>query len=147
MIEEQVRENDYQQGLDNEMKVFDKLKKMGYIIEPTERYEYYDCTINHKYATEIKKRNNHKDAFDTTIFPFSKISKYKKQHKKFNDLIMIFSFQDGDYYTSYNDLCKVKERIKFKMITRYAGFEHKQRKHILIPTDLLLPLECIKLKV
>ena len=147
MREEEVRETDYQQGVDCEVKIFDKLRKKGYIVEPTARYDYYDCTINHNYATEIKSRNNCKDAFDTTIFPFSKIRQYKQEHKKFKDLIMIFVFQDGVYYTSYNQLCKIKERVKISTFTRHSGFQHKQRKHLFIPTDVLKPLDCIKLKV
>ena len=144
--EKNIRENDYQQGYDIETKIFDKLRQKGYIVNPTTRYDYYDCKINQKYACEIKKRNIKKDTFDTTILPFSKIQQYKQEHKKFEDLIMIFSFQDGDYYTSYKKLCKIKERIKIDTFTRYSGFQHNKRKHIFIPTDILKPLNRIKLK-
>ena len=133
--EQEIRKVDYQQGLDTETKIFDKLREKGYIVEPTRRYEYYDCKINNKYACEIKKRNIEKDTFNTTILPFSKICEYKKEHKKYEDLIMIFSFQDGDYYTSYYKLCKIKERIKIDALTRYSGFEHKSRKHIFIHVE------------
>ena len=145
--EHQIREADYQDGICCEQKIFDKLQQMGYTIEPTKRYEYFDCLISNKYICEVKKRYVNKDRYDTTILPISKIKQYELQHKQNHlDMIMIFSFEDGCYYTSYNDLRKNKEKFKIDTFIRYSGFEHKKRPHIFIDTDILKPLDQMQLK-
>ena len=91
--EQKIREADYQDGASHEQKIFDKLQQMGYTVEPTSRYEYFDFLIDDKYICEVKKRYNSKDKYDTTILPISKIKQYELQHKKTHlDMIMIFSF-------------------------------------------------------
>ena len=145
--EHKVREADYQQGLVNEQKIFDKLQNMGYNVQPTQRYYYCDCTINDTYRCEIKKRNVNKDTYNTTILPFSKIKQYKLEYKKYKDMILIFTFEDGDYYTTYFDLCKQKNKVKIDTFTRYSGFTHNPRKYLFIDTDLLQPLSHINLQV
>ena len=145
--EHRIRETDYQDGASHEQKIFNKLQQMGYTIEPTSRYKYFDCLIDDKYICEVKKRSVNKDRYDTTILPISKIKQYELQHKKTHlDMIMIFSFQDGCYYTSYNDLRKNKKKFKIDTFTRYSGFEHKPKPHIFIKTELLKPLDQIRLK-
>ena len=145
--EHYIRETDYLEGLDNERKIFDKLQNMGYNVEPTHRYKYYDFLIDKKYVCEVKHRNVKKDRYHTTILPFSKIKQYKLEHKKYKDLIMIFSFEDGNYFTTYYDLCKNKHKVKIAPFTRYTGFTHTTRPHVFIPTYLLQPLSQIKLQV
>ena len=145
--EQKIREADYQDGKRWERIVFAKLEKMGYIVEPKPRREYFDCLIDDKYICEVKKRYVNKDRYDTTILPISKIKQYELQHKKTHlDMIMIFAFEDGDYYTSYNDLRKNKEKFKIDTFIRYSGFEHKPKPHIFIKNELLKPLDQIRLK-
>ena len=145
--EQQIREADYQDGVYYEQKIFNKLQQMGYIIEPTSRYEYFDCFVSNKYICEVKKRHNNKDKYDTTILPISKIKQYELQHKKTHlDMIMIFVFEDGCYYTTYNDLRKNKDKFKIDTFTRYSGFEHKPKPHIFIKNDFLKPLDQMWLK-
>ena len=120
---------------------------MGYIVKPTERYEYYDCSVNNKYIVEVKNRHNNKDKYNTTILPISKIKQYELQHKKdYLDMILIFVFKDGCFFTSYNDLRRNKDKFKIDTLTRYSGFQHKPRKHIFVKTKLLKPLDQLQLK-
>lgn len=144
--EKEIREQDYQKGLVCETKIFDKLQKMGYIVEPTQQWSFYDCTINDKYMCEIKKRFNTKNQYTTTILPWSKILEYNKVKKHFKNLILIFSFEDGDFYTSYNHLARMKHKLKLKPLIRNKGFQHKSRLHLHIPIDILKPLNAISLK-
>ena len=146
--EQNIRETDYQEGYDNELRILDKLKKQGgnIIIEPTDRYCFYDYLINDKYLCEVKKRNIIKDKYDTTIFPLSKIRAYQRIKKDYKDLILIFCFTDSDYYINYKKLIKYQNDIKIKRFTRYSGFQHASRKHLFIPTALLSPLTELTLK-
>ena len=137
--EQQVRERDYQFGLNGELDIFDKLSKKGYKITPTDRYNPFDCKINNTYVGEVKKRNNTKDQFPTTILPYSKLVEYKKVKKNYKDLILIFSFRDGDYYTTYRELCRNK--VEYGSLTRKKGYTHPTRTHVFIPVSLLKPLD------
>ena len=141
----EIREQDYQEGYENELNIFDKLRNKGFSIEETDRYEWYDMKIDNEYLGEIKKRVDiNKDTYDTTIFPFSKIREWKKVRKDYNDLILIFSFKDNDYYISYKELREFKKtdtRIKVAPFQRYKGFIHKSRLHYYVPIDLLKPLD------
>ena len=146
--EQNIRETDYQEGYDNELRILDKLKKQGgnIIIEPTDRYCFYDYLINDKYLCEVKKRNIIKDKYDTTIFPLSKIRAYQQIKKDYKDLILIFCFNDNDYYITYDKLIKNKKDIQIKPFIRYSGFIHNPRPHLFIPTSLLSPLTELTLK-
>ena len=141
MNEQQTIENDYQQGLQSETEIMDKLQKKGFHVESSTRYEWYDFKLNQKYLCENKKRNIAKNKYDTTIFPLSKIQQFKKVKYDYKDLILIFSFTDNDYYTTYNEICKKKHNIQIKPFTRYCGFRHTSRKHLFIPTNMLQPLD------
>ena len=137
--EQKIRERDYQFGLIGELDIWDKLRKQGYNITPTDRYNPFDYKINDTYLGEVKKRNNTKDRFPTTLLPYSKLLEYKKVKKNYKDLILIFKFTDGDYYTTYKTLCK--NRVKYRPFTRYNGFVHETRPHVDIPISLLKPLD------
>ena len=115
------------------------LKQKGFEVTTTPRYDPFDCIINNKYVGEVKKRNINKDAFSTTILPYSKLLEFKKVRHDYEDLIIIFKFKDSECYTTYRELCKNK--VKVKPFTRYTGFTHKSRKHVFIPTALLQPLD------
>ena len=135
----EIRENDYQTGLTAETEIFDKLRKKGFEITTTPRYDPFDYIINKKYVGEVKKRNINKDAFSTTILPYSKLLEFKKVRHDYEDLILIFKFKDSECYTTYRELCRNK--VKVKPFTRYTGFTHNIRKHAFIPTTLLQPLD------
>ena len=142
--EHQTRERDYQTGLSAELDIWDKLTKQGYEVTTTDRYNPFDCKINNTYVGEVKKRNNTKDQFHTTLIPYSKLLEYKKVKKQYRDLILIFSFTDGDYYTTYRELCKRKKqdkRIQVRDFQRFKSFKHAVRKHVFIPVSLLKPLD------
>ena len=137
--EQKIRELDYQTGLSAEQDIFDKLSKKGYDITPTDRYNPFDCKINNTYVGEVKKRTNTKDRFPTTILPYSKLLEYKKVKKQYRDLILIFKFTDGDYYTTYRELCRNK--VEYGPLTRKKGYTHSTRTHVFIPVSLLKPLD------
>ena len=149
MNEAQIRENDYENGVACELDKFIILRNKGFNIEPTERYCFYDCKINDNYLCEIKKRSIAKNKYPTTIVPYSKVLEYRKIQKSYKDFIFIFSFTDGDWYTSYNELMRLVKKnvtIYIKPFTRYTGFQHTTRKHIHIPVELLKPLEQLVLE-
>ena len=137
--EQKIRENDYQTGLNAELDIWDKLRKQGNTITRTDTYNPFDCKINNKYLGEVKKRTNTKNRFPTTILPYSKLLEYKKVKKQYRDLILIFSFRDGDYYTTYRDLCRNK--VEYGPLTRKKGYTHQTRTHVFIPVSLLKPLD------
>ena len=137
--EQEIRERDYQTGLVGELEIFDKLKNNGYKVTPTPRYNPFDCKINDKFVGEIKKRNNAKNRYPTTLLPYSKLLEYKKIKKQYQDLIIIFKFTDGDYYTTYRTLCKNK--VKYRPFTRCSGFKHQTKPYVYIPISLLKPLD------
>ena len=137
--EQKIREQDYQFGSKGELEIFDKLRTKGYEVTPTPRYNSFDCKINNKYLGEVKKRNNAKNRFPTTLLPYSKLLEYKRVKKQYRDLILIFKFTDGDYYTTYRELCR--NRVKIRPFTRYNGFVHKTKPHVDIPISLLKPLD------
>ena len=136
--EQKISEHDYQTGLVCELKIFDKLRDKVYEITPTARYDPFDCKINDKYLGEVKKRNNAKNRYPTTLLPYSKLLEYKKIRKHYKDLILIFKFTDGDYYTTYRTLCRNK--VKYRLFTRCSGFTHKTKPYVYIPISLLKPL-------
>ena len=136
---QKIRERDYQTGLVGELEIFDKLRNRGYEITQTARYDPFDCKINNKYLGEIKKRDNKKNCYPTTLLPYSKLLEYKKIKKNHKDLILIFKFTDGDYYTTYRTLCKNK--VKYRPFTRCSGFTHKTKSYVCIPISLLKPLD------
>ena len=136
---QKIREKDYQTGLNAEQDIFDKLSKKGYDITSTDRYNPFDCKINNTYVGEVKERTNTKDRFPTTILPYSKLLEYKKVKKQYRDLILIFKFTDGDYYTTYRELCRNK--VEYGPLTRKKGFIHKTKLHAFIPISLLKPLD------
>ena len=151
--EKLIREKDYQTGYQAEEKVAKFLNKLlgnNFVLKDTERYCYKDFMItnkltNDKYAIEHKKRLGiNKNSFETTIVPWSKIKTYiKNDCKKCKDLILIFSFHDGRFYTSWNKmqkLMKKDKRIQVKDFQRYKGFVHAPKKHLFIPVDYLKPL-------
>ena len=137
--ESDIREQDYQTGFTAETEIFDKLRDKGLEITPTPRYDPFDYIINNKYVGEVKKRNINKDAFSTTILPYSKLLEFKKVRHDYEDLILIFKFRDCDCYTTYRELCRNK--VKVKPFTRYSGFTHNTLPHVFIPTTLLKPLD------
>ena len=115
------------------------MRQRGFEVTTTPRYDPFDCIINNKYVGEVKKRNTNKNTYPTTILPYSKLLEFKKVRHDYEDLILIFKFRDCDCYTTYQELCRNK--IKVKPFTRYSGFTHKSRKHAFIPTTLLQPLD------
>ena len=139
MDEQKIREQDYQFGLVGELEIFNKLRNNGFEVSPTPRYNPFDCKINSTYVGEVKKRNNTKNCYPTTLLPYSKLLEYKKIKKEYKDLIIIFKFTDGEYYTTYRELCR--NRVKIRPFTRYNGFTHKTKPHVDIPVSLLKPLD------
>ena len=137
--ENNIREHDYQDGLVGETKIFDKLREKGFEVTTTPRYDPFDCIINNKYVGEVKKKSTNKNAYPTTILPYSKLMEYNKVRHEYEDLILIFKFRDCDCYTTFRELCR--NTIKIKPFTRYSGFEHKSRKYVFIPVSLLRPLD------
>ena len=133
MNEQKTRESDYQNGYMQENKIISMLRAKGYTVNPSSRYCFYDCKINDKYICEIKSRQCKKNTFDTTILPYSKIQEFKKVRKNFKDMVLIFKFIDGSYYTTYRDVCK--NHCKIKKFTRYSRFAHNSKKHVFIPIE------------
>ena len=138
MTEKEIRERDYQNGLKKELDIFNKLRKRGNIVETTNRYNYFDCKINNRYVCEIKSRSCSKNTYAETILPYSKILEYKKVKKDYEDLVIIFHYKDGDFYTTYRDL--VKNKSKIAPFTRYSGFQHQTKDYVFIPVKILKPL-------
>ena len=150
MKETDIREQDYEEGLVGESHVFDILRNKEFSVhKPKDKYCWYDSNLNSNYLCEVKKRNNAKDQYQTTIIPYSKIQEYRKVKRNYNDLVFIFSFTDGNWYTTYNELINLVRKnvtIRIESFTRYSGFQHAARKHVHIPVELLKPLDQLVLE-
>ena len=154
-IEHEIRERDYQDGRATEFDMFEwfRQNQNHCRFEYPHRFNFYDLKAcnditNKQYATEIKKRYVTKDRYDTTIVPFSKVREYKRVKEQFEDFLFVFCFTDGNYYITYNELCKLKKhdkRIQVRSFQRFKSYTHKAKKHLFIPCDLLKPLDTLKI--
>ena len=84
---------------------------------------------------ELKTRKCKRLTYTTTIFPTNKF-KFEPNTKK----ILVFSFEDGNYYIEYNEAFNTfkKEVKKFR---HDRGGQDKAVEYIHIPVERLLPLE------
>ena len=83
---------------------------------------------------ELKTRHCMKNTYKTTIFPTKKFN-FEPKTKK----ILIFSFEDGNYYIEYNeafDLFK-REDKRFRYI---VGKKDCVVEYVYIPVECLIPL-------
>lgn len=151
--EKNVVEMDYKVGEAEEEKFFNVIKER-FIVEKTNRYEWYDFILYNKneskiYLAELKKRNNNKNTFTTTIIPYYKIEEWKKVKKDYEDFILIFDFLDGRYYITWKqiqELIRKGHSFKIKKFQRHKGFFHNNKKHLHIPVKFLKPFEEMSLK-
>ena len=139
--EKSIMEADYLDGLQHEKNVIEKLRSKGYIVEPTERYDPFDFKINDNYLIELKSRNCFKDKYQTTLLGYNKIQEYRRVKKSYKDLVLIFKFTDGEFYTTYRKICKATPRCKIRPFTRYSGYQHQTKPYVHIPVNLLKPLK------
>ena len=147
----EIRESDYQDGRETELDIFEffKQKYNHFTFTQPDRFDFYDLKAsnndtNEQYLTEIKKRYVTRDKYDTTIVPFTKVREYKRVKDDFVDMLFVFCFTDGNYYITYNELCKLKKhdkRIQVRNFQRFKSYTHKIKKHVFIPCDLLKPLD------
>ena len=91
------------------------------------RYTFYDF-INDDFMIELKGRKCNYKTYDTTMISKSKIDKMLKCDK---EPVLVFSFQDGNYYT-FVDEC---------LITKWAISEYRGVLYYYIPINYLINLE------
>jgi hypothetical protein len=108
------------------------------ILKNKFRFSTYDARSEESNTNyEIKARRCDKNNYPTTIIPYSKILKKKKNEK----LIFVFQFTDGLYFIEYNQ--KLFDTFAMEGITYYReGIEPKSVKHVCIPVDLLMEMKC-----
>lgn len=87
--------NDYAMGTKNEDKVLLQINSYfnDNIVKSSSKFSKYDYKGD-EYYYELKTRNNNYKTYPTTLIPYNKIMKDKKQ-------IFLFDFKDGLYYIEY----------------------------------------------
>lgn len=132
---------DYAQGIKNEAKIFDKLKKIDENVKkPLNKMNIVDF-YSDMYLYELKTRNNRLNTFPTTIVGFNKINYADKVNKP---LIIIFSFTDGDYYYKHYKYNKSSIIVDKFVRNKRCDFVDKKADYAFIPVKDLRPLYLLK---
>ena len=95
-----------------------------------------------KIMAEVKKRNNTKDKYPTTMVGENKFLKAKEYYDKGYDVLFCFEFTDGIYYYEYCD-----EKLEVKLGGRRDRDRPEFKNYVYIPVNKLKRLEATKIKV
>ena len=103
------------------------------ICKLTDKYSLFDFR-GRETLYELKTRHCNKNTCKTTIFPTKKF-KFEPNTKK----ILIFSFDDGNYYIEYNEAFNTfkKEQNRFRYV---EGRNDCVVEYVHIPVEALIPL-------
>ena len=131
--------NDVAFGKKAQTQIIEKLRTFfgANILENKERFATYDGFCKEtKTNFEIKARRCSLSSFSTTIVPYSKIVKKKKDEK----LIFVFSFTEGIYYIEFDT--KLFGTFATEDIIYYRdGISPNSVKHLCIPCEYLLEMK------
>ena len=117
--------------------------KYSTIFKRTKQLSVFDLRDNSlKIIAEVKKRNNTKDRYPTTMIGENKYIKAKYYSDKGYDVLFCFEFTDGIYYYEYCD-----EKLEVKLGGRYDRGEAEIKNYVYIPVSKLKRLEPTKIKV
>lgn len=95
-----------------------------------------------KMFAEVKKRNNTKDKYPTTMVGENKFLKAKEYYDKGYDILFCFEFTDGIYYYQYCD-----EKLEMKLGGRRDRNRPEFKNYIYIPITKLKKLSPTEIKV
>jgi len=95
-----------------------------------------------KIMAEVKKRNNTKDKYPTTMVGENKFLKAKEYYDKGYDILFCFEFTDGIYYYKY-----CNETLEVKLGGRRDRNRPEFKNYVYIPVSKLKRLEATKIKV
>jgi hypothetical protein len=85
-----------------------------------------------KYFVEVKKRNNEKNKYPTTMVGENKFIKAKEYYEKGYNILFCFEFTDGIYYYKYCD-----ETLEIKIGGRKDRGKPEFKKYVYIPITKL----------
>jgi len=89
-----------------------------------------------KIFAEVKKRNNTKDKYPTTMVGENKFLKAKEYYDKGYDVLFCFEFTDGIYYYQYCD-----EKLEVKLGGRRDRDRPEYKNYVYIPIQKLKRLD------
>jgi len=103
----------------------------------TKEFSVFDLRdeITKKFA-EVKKRNNTKDKYPTTMVGENKFLKAKEYYDKGYDVLFCFEFTDGMYYYQYCD-----EKLEVKLGGRRDRNRPEFKNYVYIPITKLKRLD------
>lgn len=94
-----------------------------------------------KIFAEVKKRNNTKDKYPTTMVGENKFLKAKEYYDKGYDILFCFEFTDGIYYYEFCD-----EKLEKKLGGRRDRDRPEFKNYIYIPITKLKKLDVIQVR-
>lgn len=99
----------------------------------TKEFSIFDLRDEkNKIFVEVKKRNNTKDKYPTTMVGENKFVKAKKYYDEGYKILFCFEFTDGIYYYEFCD-----EQLENKIGGRYDRGKPELKKYIYIPITKL----------
>jgi hypothetical protein len=109
----------------------------------TKEFSVFDLRDdNTKIMAEVKKRNNTKDKYHTTMVGENKFLKAKEYYERGYEVLFCFEFTDGIYYYEY-----CKEKLETKLGGRRDRDRPEFKNYVYIPVSKLKRLEPTKIKV
>jgi hypothetical protein len=109
----------------------------------TKEFSVFDLRDdNTKIMAEVKKRNNTKDKYPTTMVGENKFLKAKEYYERGYEVLFCFEFTDGIYYYEY-----CKEKLETKLGGRRDRDRPEFKNYVYIPVSKLKRLEPTKIKV
>ena len=142
-------EKNYNYGINGEEKIYNILKKKYPSIEiKKDRYCFYDLLIKDlNVLIEVKKRNNSKDTYPTTIFRYEKLIKFKDFNNKNGNkyrFMFIFIYNNGIYLIHKKNY---KYHVKYFRRSFRDNINDKYCKHVFLPVSDLLHIDSINMEL
>ena len=108
----------------------------------TKEYSIFDLRDEkNKIFVEVKKRNNTKDKYPTTMVGENKFDKAKKYYDEGYKILFCFVFTDGIYYYEFCD-----EKLEKKLGGRRDRDRPEFKNYIYIPITKLKKLDVIQVR-
>lgn len=127
---------DYEFGKLNENKILSTLRKFfndDTIMQTTNKYNKYDFkSLKTNRKIELKSRQNFYNTFPTTIIPADKLD---------NDVTLVFSFRDGDYYIDYDPALFNTFDSKLFVRDKRSDYNDRPMDYVYIPIEHLKRIE------
>ena len=117
--------------------------KYSTIFKRTKEFSVFDLRDdNTKIMAEVKKRNNTKDKYPTTMVGENKFLKAKEYYERGYEVLFCFEFTDGIYYYEY-----CKEKLETKLGGRRDRDRPEFKNYVYIPVSKLKRLSPTNIKV